>query len=97
MGTLRTLVFLGELCWHGDRPDGHDDLDCMSFIKCLKGSDMATKSTTALVGVFVLMGVFALAFLALKAANIISLSAAKTYTVRARFDDIGGLKKNAGA
>jgi len=56
---------------------------------------MAKKSTETLVGVFVLLGIIALAFLALKAANLASFSAAKTYTVRARFDNIGGLKKNA--
>ncbi len=56
---------------------------------------MATKSTEAQVGVFVLLGVIALAFLALKAANLTSLSTAKTYTVRTRFDNIGGLKRGA--
>ncbi|MDB5817981.1 MAG: outer rane lipid asymmetry maintenance protein MlaD [Rhizobacter sp.] len=56
---------------------------------------MAKKSTETLVGVFVLLGIIALTFLALKAANLASFSPAKTYTVRARFDNIGGLKKNA--
>ena len=56
---------------------------------------MAKKSTETLVGVFVLLGIIALAFLALKAANLASFNTTKTYTVRARFDNIGGLKKNA--
>ena len=56
---------------------------------------MSKKSTGALVGVFILLGISAVAFLALKAANLASLSAAKTYTVRARFDNIGSLKQNA--
>jgi phospholipid/cholesterol/gamma-HCH transport system substrate-binding protein len=56
---------------------------------------MEKKDTEALVGVFVLLGIIALAVLALKSANLISFSAAGTYTVRARFDNIGGLKKNA--
>ena len=56
---------------------------------------MAKKSTETLVGVFVMLGILALAFLALKAANLTSFNPAKTYTVRARFDNIGGLKKNA--
>jgi len=43
---------------------------------------MAKKSTETLVGVFVLLGIIALAFLALKAANLASFSAAKTYTVQ---------------
>jgi phospholipid/cholesterol/gamma-HCH transport system substrate-binding protein len=56
---------------------------------------MAKKSTETLVGVFVLLGILAMAFLALKTANLGNLSASKTYQVRARFDNIGGLKKNA--
>jgi phospholipid/cholesterol/gamma-HCH transport system substrate-binding protein len=56
---------------------------------------MAKKSTETLVGVFVLLGMLALVFLALKAANLSSFSSAKTYRVSARFDNIGGLKKGA--
>ncbi len=56
---------------------------------------MAKKGTGLLVGAFVLLGIVALEFLALKAANLASFSAAKTYTIRARFDNIGALKKNA--
>jgi phospholipid/cholesterol/gamma-HCH transport system substrate-binding protein len=56
---------------------------------------MAKKSTETLVGVFVLLGIVALAFLALKTANLGSFSGSKMYQVRARFDNIGGLKKNA--
>jgi phospholipid/cholesterol/gamma-HCH transport system substrate-binding protein len=56
---------------------------------------MAKKSTETLVGVFVLLGILALVFLALKAANLASFSPAKTYQVRARFDNIGGLKVRA--
>ncbi len=56
---------------------------------------MAKKSTETLVGVFVLLGIIALAFLALKAANLGSFNPTKTYQVHARFDNIGGLKKNA--
>ena len=56
---------------------------------------MAKKSTETLVGVLVFLGIVGQALLALKAANLVSFSAAKTYTVRARFDNIGGLKKNA--
>ncbi len=56
---------------------------------------MAKKSTETLVGVFVLLGILALAFLALKAANLASFNPTKTYQVRARFDNIGGLKVRA--
>jgi len=56
---------------------------------------MAKKRTEILVGVFVLLGIFALVFLALRAANLASFSTAKGYQVRARFDNIGGLKVRA--
>ncbi len=56
---------------------------------------MAKKITWAPVSVFVLLGIIAVAFLALKAANFATFSAAKTYTLHARFDNIGSLKKNA--
>jgi phospholipid/cholesterol/gamma-HCH transport system substrate-binding protein len=44
---------------------------------------------------FVVLGAVALLFLALKSANLLSLSFEKTYTVTARFDNIGGLKPQA--
>ena len=56
---------------------------------------MAKKSLETLVGFFVLIGILALGFLALRAANLASFSPTKTYQVRARFDNIGGLKVRA--
>jgi phospholipid/cholesterol/gamma-HCH transport system substrate-binding protein len=47
------------------------------------------------VGLFVLLGAVAVLFLALKAANLLTWSFEKTYTVNARFDNIGGLKPQA--
>ncbi|MCU4119681.1 outer membrane lipid asymmetry maintenance protein MlaD [Variovorax sp. N23] len=47
------------------------------------------------VGLFVLIGAAALLFLALQSANLLSLSFQKSYTVTARFDNIGGLKPQA--
>jgi phospholipid/cholesterol/gamma-HCH transport system substrate-binding protein len=47
------------------------------------------------VGLFVLIGAAALVFLALQAANLLSLNFAQTYRVSARFDNIGGLKPKA--
>ena len=47
------------------------------------------------VGLFVVLGAVALLFLALKSANLLSLNFEKTYTVTARFDNIGGLKPQA--
>lgn len=47
------------------------------------------------VGLFVLIGAVALVFLALQSANLLSLNFQQTYTVTARFDNIGGLKPKA--
>ena len=47
------------------------------------------------VGMFVLLGAVAILFLALQAANLLSLSFQKNYTVSAKFDNIGGLKPKA--
>ena len=47
------------------------------------------------VGLFVLIGALALAFLALQSANLLSLSFQESYKVTARFDNIGGLKPKA--
>lgn len=48
-----------------------------------------------LVGLFVIIGAVALVFLALQSANLLSFSTEKTYTITARFDNIGGLKPKA--
>lgn len=53
------------------------------------------KKIEILVGLFVLIGAAALVFLALKAANLASFSSGETYTVSAKFDNIGGLKPRA--
>lgn len=47
------------------------------------------------VGFLSMLGLAAIAFLALKAANLASFSEADTYRVTARFDNIGGLKRRA--
>jgi phospholipid/cholesterol/gamma-HCH transport system substrate-binding protein len=47
------------------------------------------------VGLFVLLGAAAILFLALQSANLLSLSFQPTYHVVAKFDNIGGLKKQA--
>jgi phospholipid/cholesterol/gamma-HCH transport system substrate-binding protein len=47
------------------------------------------------VGLFVLLGAAALVFLALQAANLLTLSFQPTYRLTARFDNIGGLKPKA--
>lgn len=56
---------------------------------------MGKKSIEALVGLFVLLGIAGLVFLSLKAANLASFSSGDTYTLQARFDNIGGLKARA--
>lgn len=47
------------------------------------------------VGLFVLIGLAALVFLALQSANLLSLSFQPTYRITANFDNIGGLKPKA--
>ena len=56
---------------------------------------MSKKGIETLVGVFVLMGVLGLVFLAMKAANLGNVGSGDTYVVMARFDNIGGLKPRA--
>jgi phospholipid/cholesterol/gamma-HCH transport system substrate-binding protein len=53
---------------------------------------MSRKGIETMVGGFVLLGIVALVFLALKAANLSSFSGDETYTLLAKFDNIGGLK-----
>jgi phospholipid/cholesterol/gamma-HCH transport system substrate-binding protein len=57
---------------------------------------MNKKSTEIFVGLFVILGLLGLLFLALKAANLGSFAGnGDTYTLQARFDNIGGLKARA--
>lgn len=57
---------------------------------------MNKRSIEILVGLFVLLGAAGLLFLALKAANLASFTnGGESYTVQARFDNIGGLKARA--
>jgi phospholipid/cholesterol/gamma-HCH transport system substrate-binding protein len=56
---------------------------------------MSKRSIETLVGLFVLLGMAAFVFLALKAANLASFGEHKGYTVSAKFDNIGGLKPRA--
>jgi len=56
---------------------------------------MGKKSVETLVGIFVLLGMLGLVFLALKAANLGTFSSGDTYAVTAYFDNIGALKVRA--
>jgi phospholipid/cholesterol/gamma-HCH transport system substrate-binding protein len=56
---------------------------------------MSRKELDLWVGVFVAIGIGAMMFLALKVANLSSFSAAETYQIAAKFDNIGGLKVRA--
>ena len=56
---------------------------------------MGKKGIEILVGLFVLLGMLGLVFLAMKAANLGQVGGGDTYTVQARFDNIGGLKVRA--
>jgi phospholipid/cholesterol/gamma-HCH transport system substrate-binding protein len=56
---------------------------------------MGKKGIETLVGLFVLLGMLGLLFLALKAANLTSFGGGDTYALTAKFDNIGGLKARA--
>jgi len=56
---------------------------------------MGRKGVETLVGLFVLLGILAILFLALRAANLGNFVVGDTYQVTARFDNIGGLKVRA--
>jgi len=56
---------------------------------------MEKKSIEIFVGIFVLLGMLGVVFLALKAANLGTFSTGDTYALSAKFDNIGGLKVRA--
>lgn len=56
---------------------------------------MTREKTDFWVGLFILLGLIALVFLALRAGNMSSFSFAPTYKVQAHFDNVGGLKVRA--
>ncbi|MBQ5938685.1 MULTISPECIES: outer membrane lipid asymmetry maintenance protein MlaD [unclassified Massilia] len=56
---------------------------------------MHRKTIDVWVGLFVLLGLASLLFLALKAGNMSTISFGKTYAVTGKFDNIGGLKPQA--
>lgn len=56
---------------------------------------MNKKGIETLVGMFVLLGMLGLLFLAMKAANLGQVGGGDTYTLQARFDNVGGLKVRA--
>lgn len=56
---------------------------------------MGKRGIETLVGMFVLLGILGLLFLALKAANLGSFGGGDGYTLIAKFDNIGGLKVRA--
>lgn len=56
---------------------------------------MERSKTDLWVGLFVLIGGAAMLFLALQSANLLSISFQTTYKVVAKFDNIGGLKRQA--
>ena len=56
---------------------------------------MSKKGIETLVGLFVLLGLAGLLFLAMKAANLASFGQRDSYPLMARFDNIGSLKVRA--
>jgi len=61
----------------------------------IEGEHMGRSKNDLLVGLFVMIGLAALVFLALQSANLLSLSFQPTYRITAHFDNIGGLKPKA--
>ena len=56
---------------------------------------MSRKTLDLWVGVFVAIGFCALLFLSMKVANLSTLSGGQTYEIKAKFENIGGLKVRA--
>ena len=56
---------------------------------------MTRKELDLWVGIFAVVGIGAMLFLSLKVANLASFSTADAYQVKAKFDNIGGLKVRA--
>src|SRR6266571_5098807 len=56
---------------------------------------MTRKELDLWVGIFAVIGIGAMLFLSLKVANLASFSAADSYQISAKFDNIGGLKVRA--
>lgn len=56
---------------------------------------MDSRNTQLAVGFFVIFGILALLFLGLRAANTNFASNGETYTLYAKFDNIGGLKERS--
>ncbi|AEP37194.1 Mce family protein, probably ABC transporter membrane protein [Taylorella asinigenitalis 14/45] len=56
---------------------------------------MHSNKTNFLVGLFFLLGLVAIAFLALKAGNLNTYTFEKTYRITAKFDNVGSLKARA--
>lgn len=56
---------------------------------------MTRKELDLWVGMFAVVGIGAMLFLSLKVANLASFTAADTYQVNAKFENIGGLKVRA--
>jgi len=56
---------------------------------------MTRKELDLWVGIFAVAGIGAMVFLSLKVANLASFSSADSYQIKAKFDNIGGLKVRA--
>src|SRR5882672_4496983 len=56
---------------------------------------MTRKELDLWVGIFAVAGIGAMLFLSLKVANLASFTSADTYQIKAKFDNIGGLKVRA--
>jgi phospholipid/cholesterol/gamma-HCH transport system substrate-binding protein len=56
---------------------------------------MESRNTHLAVGMFVILGIVAMLFLGLRAANTSAVTTGETYKIFAKFDNIGGLKERS--
>lgn len=56
---------------------------------------MESRNTHLAVGMFVILGIVAMLFLGLRAANTSAVTTGETYKIYAKFDNIGGLKERS--
>ncbi|AWD32177.1 putative phospholipid ABC transporter-binding protein MlaD [Candidatus Kinetoplastibacterium sorsogonicusi] len=56
---------------------------------------MSKQKTDLFVGIFIVIGIISIIFLFIKVSSYKSLSLKSTYTINAKFDNIGNLRKNS--
>src|SRR5690606_18774227 len=81
--------------YRGEFGAGHSGTRFRTYFFHVPGDVMSRTTLDIWVGIFVLVGIGALFFLALRVGNVSSVDLTDAYTVRGQFDNIGGLKVRA--